>query len=131
MNNIIKTLLFLAELDGFGKVAIWIAIGCFFLPIFILTMIVCVKTILRKRKEIYGRKKDVKVSEETRDYYAIFGGNDNIESIKKEMTRVSITVKNMKQVNLDELRELKIGILISGNTIKCSSAMLVEYFEEK
>ena len=129
------------EVDIFGKVALWIAIGMFFLPVFVLTMIVCIKTLVKKRRELSTRIKAQNASEASKpvlktktsdvDYYAMFGGKDNIVKITKEMTRVSLEIKDLDLVNFDELRSLKIGVLIAGNVVKCSSQELVNYFEEK
>lgn len=149
MDQFLMLSTFLADeattLDGFEKVAIWIAIGCFFVPIFVLTIIVCIKTLIKKRQELTKLEKKIATDNEDEvpsksnkkslaekvDYYKIFGGTENIITISKELTRVSLTVNDIELVDFDQIRELKIGVLIAGNTIKCSSAELVAYFDEK
>ena len=47
------------------------------------------------------------------------------------MSRVAVEVKDLELVNLEGLKALQIGVLIMGNTVKCSSKELVESLEEK
>ena len=47
------------------------------------------------------------------------------------MTRVSVEVVDLSLVNLEALKALQIGVLIVGNTVKCSSAEFASHFEEK
>ena len=48
-------------------------------------------------------------------------GKDNVISVDTVMTRVIIEVKDVELVQLEELKKLNVGILITGNVIKCSS----------
>ncbi len=131
----------LAEMntDKLGQIALFIAIFIFFIPVFLLTIIVCVKTIIKKRRAYKGiavpqidkPKKSKKKNDSAVHYEEFFGGEENIISIKKELNRVSLTVRDLELVQIDKLQELKIGVLIVGNTIKCSSSEFVEYFDEK
>ena len=45
------------------------------------------------------------------------------------MTRVSFEVADLSLVNLEALKSLQIGVLIVGNTVKCSSAEFASHFE--
>lgn len=130
MNNLLYILTETNEAPHFmDELAIWIAVGCFFVPIFVLTMVVCIKTLVKAIKKNNAAK--VRLSNANNEHYELFGGNDNIISIKKEMTRVAVEVKDLDLVNLDGLKALQIGVLIMGNTVKCSSKELVESLEEK
>ena len=130
MNNIIY---FLTEGEKapaiMDEIAILIAVGCFFVPIFVLTMVVCIKTIIKAIKKNHQATLQLKSS--GNQYLELFGGDENIISIKKEMTRVSVTVSDLEKVNLDGLKALQIGVLIMGNVVKCSSKELVESLNEK
>lgn len=130
MNNV---LYILAEAEKapaiMDKIALWIAVGCFFVPIFVLTMVVCIKTLIKAIKK--NHEATIRLNNSNNEYYELFGGNDNIVSIKKEMTRVSVQVKDLEQVNLEGLKALQIGVLIMGNVVKCSSKELAESLEER
>ena len=108
------------ENEILGKVAMWIAIGCFFVPIFALTMVVCGKFLIRKIKE--NRKSNKNTASTKNAYLEYFGGEANVTKVTKEMTRVSFEVVDLSLVNLEALKSLQIGVLIVGNTVKCSSA---------
>lgn len=137
MINLINILTILAEVDTdrLAKIAIFIAVFVFFVPVFLLTIIVCIKTIIKKRRAYKGieipRSKDIKKKTNNEQYENLFGGYENIVSIKKELNRVTLTVKDLDLVQMDKLQDLKIGVLIVGKTIKCSSADFVQYFDEK
>ena len=130
MNNLLYILTETNEAPAFmDELAIWIAVGCFFVPIFVLTMVVCIKTLVKAIKKNHEAGKRLAAADNS--HYELFGGNDNIISIKKEMTRVAVEVKDLEQVNLEGLKALQIGVLIMGNTVKCSSKELVESLEER
>ena len=59
-------------------------------------------------------------------YLDFFGGSENIVSVTKNLTRVTVEVVDLEKVNLEKLRELGIGVFITGNVIKCSSAEFAE-----
>lgn len=121
------------DYDKLGKIAIFIAIFVCCVPIILLVLIVCVKTIIKKRRAYKGiyvpKTKDLKNKNE--HYEDLFGGDDNIVSIKKELNRVSITVKDLELVQTSKLQDLKIGVLIVGNMVKCSSSEFASYFDER
>ena len=132
MNNLFYYIKFLTEVSEkeneiLGKVAMWIAIGCVFVPIFALTMVVCVKFLIKKIKE--NRKSNTNSVSTKNVYLEYFGGEENIKKITKEMTRVSFEVADLSLVNLEALKSLQIGVLIVGNTVKCSSAEFASHFE--
>ena len=86
MNNLFYYIKFLTEVSEkeneiLGKVAMWIAIGCFFVPIFALTMVVCVKFLIKKIKE--NRKSNTNSVSTKNVYLEYFGGEENIKKITK------------------------------------------------
>lgn len=128
-----------ANNEKLTKIALFIAIFVFFIPVFLLTIIVCIKTIIKKRRKYRGisvpKTVDNKTSKKQKNvnqhYEDLFGGDDNIIAIKKELNRVTLTIKDLDLVQVDKLQELKIGVLIVGNMVKCSSNAFAEYFDEK
>lgn len=118
------------DYDKLGKIAIFIAIFVCCVPIILLVLIVCIKTIIKKRRAYRGINIP-KQQQLNNNYEELFGGDDNIISIKKELNRVSITVKDLELVQTSKLQELKIGVLIMGNIVKCSSSEFASYFDEK
>jgi phosphotransferase system IIB component len=51
----------------------------------------------------------------------LFGGEDNIEDVSLQMSRVSVIVKAMDKVKTEELKEMgATGVLLVGNVVKCS-----------
>ena len=128
-----------ANNEKLTKIALFIAIFVFFIPVFLLTIIVCIKTIIKKRRKYRGisvpKTVDNKTSKKQKNvnqhYEDLFGGDDNIIEIKKELNRVTLTIKDLDLVQVDKLQELKIGVLIVGNMVKCSSNAFAEYFDEK
>lgn len=93
-----------------------IALICFLVPIITLLLVVFIKQLVKRIKKIKNtnNKKEVK-------YLEYFGKPENIISVSKNLTRVTVEVVDLEQVNFEKLRELNIGVLITGNTIKCSS----------
>lgn len=118
------------DYDKLGKIAIFIAIFVCCVPIILLVLIVCIKTIIKKRRAYRGINIP-KQNQLNNNYEELFGGDNNIISIKKELNRVSITVKDLELVQTSKLQELKIGVLIMGNVVKCSSSEFASYFNEK
>lgn len=126
-----------ANNEKLARIALFIAIFVFFIPVFLLTIIVCIKTIIKKRRKYRGvsvpKEKGLskKQKNANQHYEDLFGGDDNILAIKKELNRVTLTIKDLDLVQVDKLQELKIGVLIVGNMVKCSSNAFAEYFDEK
>ena len=57
--------------------------------------------------------------------------NDNIVSMNVNMNRVTVEVKDINAVSFDGLRNLGVGVLISGNTVKCSSQEFAKIVSEE
>lgn len=93
------------------------------IPILVLSVIVLIKIIIKR-----SHLKSVSVSK-TNELLPIFGGQENILSVKRDLTRVSIEVKDLEVVDMEKLKGLNVGTLIVGNTIKCSSEEIAKAFE--
>jgi hypothetical protein len=89
------------------------------IPIAILIIVVLIKMAVKKLKKKTGKPV-------TNDIIDMFGGTDNILSVKRDLTRVTVELKNLEAVDLDRLQALNVGTLIVGNTIKCSSEEIAE-----
>ncbi|MGM9899167.1 MAG: hypothetical protein ACI32E_01145 [Bacilli bacterium] len=107
---------------------LFIALFVMIIPIFILLIIVLIKFIAKN----INRKKSVKESNEDiiNKYLAPFG-EDNIVSLSVNMRRVNVEVKDINKINIEGLKNLGVGILISGNIVKCSSIEFAQAVEEK
>ena len=105
--------------DDLWKLALIICMICFLVPVTVLSFIVVVKKAIRLLSKS-PRAKLTKTNLSKEKFLSLFG-NDNIISIDTVMTRVIIEVKDVELVKLEELKKLNVGVLIVGNTIKCSS----------
>lgn len=116
-----------AQKPALGKLAIIIALLCFLVPIVTLSIIVVIKKIIRIFKK---SKKTVKsnTSLSKDDFLSLFG-KDNVISVDTVMTRVIVEVQDVDLVNIEELKKLNVGILITGNVIKCSSEEYANLFK--
>jgi len=114
------------------KVAIFIAIGCFVLPVLVLSFIVCGKFLIKKIKQNreINAKKRYDNPKSGNDYYALFGGIDNISKITKELNRATIDVVDLGKVDFAQLKSLQIGVLVTGNQLKVSSPDIVKAIKE-
>lgn len=97
---------------------------CIFVPVIILLFVVLIKKIVKEAK----RNRKLKATTGF-DYEVYFGGSENIENIETKMSRVNVTVKDVEKVDFDKLKELNMGILVVGNTVKCASAEFVALVE--
>lgn len=105
-----------------------IALGILVVPTLILLFIVVGKLLI---KHIKRTRKPKQTKEDVKNKYLVPFGENNIVSLSVEMTRVKIEVSDLSKVDLDGLRALGVGILISGNTVKCSSKEFAESIEQK
>lgn len=113
--------MFLSESTPFVPLMI-IPMLVIFIPVIILVIIIIIKKIA---KSIQAKKfaSNTQVS----DYEQLFGGKQNIVSISVNMSRVNVQVKDVDLVKIDELKELQISTMISGDTIKCANAEFAEH----
>lgn len=107
------------EFSGADMIALLIALACMVIPVIILLFVVVTKLII---KNVKRNRKVVETPADIKNKYLALFGQDNIISISKNLNRVTIEVNDIEMVSLDGLRNLGVGVLISGNTIKCSSA---------
>lgn len=105
-----------------------IALILMIVPIAILLFVAVLKFIIKTIKR--NTKKVTSVEDEKNKYLVLFGEN-NIISLSCNMNRVTVEVADINKVSFDGLRNLGVGVLISGNTIKCSSAKFASIFATK
>lgn len=106
----------------------WILGGCIAIPVLALlivaTVIAFVKRIKLARK--YPNKKVNFDNNINVEYIEAFG-NNNIKDVFMEMSRITVTVKDVDLVNAEMLKELGAsGVLLVGDQIKCSFKENVE-----
>lgn len=95
------------------------------IPIGILVVIAAVKFIVKNFKRNHTK---VETKEDVKNKYLALFGEGNIISISSNMNRVTVEVNDINIVNFDGLRNLGVGVLVSGNTIKCSSGKFASIF---
>ena len=103
----------------------WILAGCIAGPILILLVIA---TFIALKKRIKLAKKYSKIkNQELNNEYAAAYGKDNILSVSMEMSRITVSVKDVDLVKPERLKELGAsGVLLVGNQVKCSFKENVE-----
>lgn len=88
------------------------------IPVSIVAIIAFIKVLT---KHIARTRQKVETKEDIKNKFIAPFGDDNIISMSVNMNRVTVEVKNINIVSFDGLKNLGVGVLISGNTIKCSS----------
>ncbi len=74
-------------------------------------------------------KRNKKVTKMDVTFLPIFGGVDNIVSTSRSLNRITIEVVDKKLVDFDTLKNLQVGVLVTGNIIKCSSDAIANELE--
>ena len=95
-------------------------------PVSIVAIIAFVKVLI---KHINRTKKNVETKQDIKNKFIAPFGDDNIVSMNVNMNRVTVEVKDINAVSFDGLRNLGVGVLISGNTVKCSSQEFADQIE--
>lgn len=115
-------------LENVNSLALIICAIVMLIPIAILIIIAFTKLLV---KNIKRNRKKVETKEDVKNKFLVPFGEGNIVSISKNMNRVTVEVKDINMVNFEGLKNLGVGILISGNTVKCSSSLFAQNVEEK
>ncbi|MDD3383075.1 MAG: hypothetical protein PHT83_06240 [Bacilli bacterium] len=97
---------------------VWMLLSAFVLPIFALIVVALVV----KFSKITKTNVKLTVPDDQNELFEeTYGGKDNIIEVNKELNRVSVMLQDVEKVDLEKLKELGAdGILVAGNTIKCS-----------
>jgi phosphotransferase system IIB component len=97
-------------------------------PIILLSLFVFVRIFIKGLKS--GRKVE-KLDIDTGIILDAFGGKDNITDVVREMSRVTITLKDIELINKDMLMNLgATGILLVGDKVKCNFKEKAEAVEQ-
>lgn len=108
--------MFLLEFDP-----TWIIALCTIVPIFVLLIVAFIIALVKRIKMAAKYKKGSYVNEELKSNLLEAYGIDNIENVEVEMSRLTVTVKDVEKVNADCLKQLGAnGVLLVGNKVKCS-----------
>lgn len=105
-----------------------IALGILVIPTVILLFVVVVRLII---KHIKRNRKPKLSNEEIKNKFFAPIGEDNIVSVNVVMRRVTIEVKNLNKVDFDGLRALGVGVMVTGNVLKCSSEEFANSLSDK
>ena len=111
-------------LDPQLMLVFYIIFGICLVPIIILALICFVKLVVKHKKRIN------KVKCNSTTYLSLFGPESNVISVSKNLTRVSVEVKDLELVNFDALKNEGIGVMITGNVVKCSSQTFADQIKE-
>ncbi len=97
---------------------VWVLLSAFVLPVFALILVALIIKFAKSKK---GRV-DLTVPDDQNEIFeTTYGGKDNIVEVTKELSRVTVKVKDLEKVDLEVLKELGAdGILVVGDTVKCS-----------
>lgn len=101
----------------------WIIALCTLVPIFILLVVAFVIALVKRIKLASKFKKNKKgpVDEELKGILLKALGDNNIEDVEVEMSRLTITVKDIDLVDPQALKNTGAnGVLLMGNKVKCS-----------
>ena len=107
-------------------VIVYAIIIALFAVLFIVAIFFLIRKLIRMHK--LGKDTVNEVDENLKDdFISAYGGIDNIIDVKKEMSRITVTVKDIDIVNGEKLKELGAsGILFVSNMVKCSFNELSE-----
>ena len=86
------------------RLVFFIVFGCCFIPIFALVVVCFIKLLLKQKKRVSKSKNNSTIR-----YLDYFGGDDNIISVTKNLSRVSVIVKDVDLVNLESIKNQGIG----------------------
>ncbi|MBO4623560.1 MAG: PTS transporter subunit EIIB [Bacilli bacterium] len=93
----------------------WILI----VPVCLIVILAIVAFIIRLTKTIKLNRKGKKLVVVNEDILLAYGGASNIESVSKEMTRLTVAVNDLDKVNPEAIKELGAkNVLIVGNQVK-------------
>ncbi|HHZ18658.1 MAG TPA: PTS transporter subunit EIIB [Acholeplasmataceae bacterium] len=94
------------------------------LPIMALIVYALVMTLIKKRQQAEVRAKEIAATEDDTQkelFLRLYGGADNIESVSRELSRISVRVKDIDKVLVEELKETGAkGILLVNDIVKCN-----------
>ena len=94
--------------------------------ILVLALIAVIIAIVKNTKKANQRKKIIESEGKNLELIEAFG-EANIKDVEMEMSRITITVKNVEIVNADKIKELGAsGVLLVGDKVKCSFKENVE-----
>ncbi|MCK9536123.1 MAG: hypothetical protein M0R05_00820 [Bacilli bacterium] len=94
------------------------------LPIMVLMLYALIMTINKRRQQTLARNKEIKESTDNTQkelFYRLYGGEDNIVNVTGELSRISVQVKEIDKVLVEELKETGAkGVLLVNDIVKCS-----------
>ena len=94
--------------------------------ILVLALVAVIVAIVKNTKKANQRKKIIESEGKNLELIEAFG-EANIKDVEMEMSRITITVKNVEIVNADKIKELGAsGVLLVGDKVKCSFKENVE-----
>ena len=98
------------------KLVFWLLIA----PVIMIIVLAIIVAIVKAVK--INKRKDYSIDPlQQKQFLEVYGGKDNISSVKLDMSRLSVEVKDLEKVQLEELKALgATGVLVMGNIVKAS-----------
>lgn len=94
--------------------------------ILVLALVAVIVAIVKNTKKANQRKKIIESEGKNLELIEAFG-EANIKDVEMEMSRITITVKNIEIVNAEKIKEFGAsGVLLVGDKVKCSFKENVE-----
>ena len=88
--------------------------------ILILALVAVIIAIVKNTKKAKFRSQNIASDEANLELVQAFG-EANIKDVTMEMSRITVSVKNVEVVNADRIKELGAsGVLLVGDKVKCS-----------
>lgn len=101
-----------------------IILGICIIPILILMLYAITVAIRNAGRKAEKREEEIRTDEDDTQrelFMKVYGGEDNIESVDRELSRISVKVKDIEKVSSEELKNLGAnGVLLVNDVVKCS-----------
>lgn len=100
----------------------WIIALCVLVPIFSLLIVATVIAVIKRIKLAKKYKgNNITINDPFKNEILDAFGIDNINNVEVEMSRLTVSVKDIDLVNPEKLKELGAsGVLLVGDKVKCS-----------
>lgn len=130
MNMMILNLLFLTEINE--TILYWLLIVPIILVFGLMIVAIVVRFVKMGKQTKRNKEAPFEVdSDQQSRFYEAYGSKENIVSVKRELSRITVIVNDWEKVDTNLLQELGAsGVLIAGNSIKASFGDRSEFIEK-
>ena len=130
MNMMILNLLFLTEINE--TILYWLLIVPIILVFGLMIVAIVVRFVKMGKQTKRNKEAPFEVdSDQQSRFYEAYDSKENIVSVKRELSRITVIVNDWEKVDTNLLQELGAsGVLIAGNSIKASFGDRSEFIEK-